>query len=502
MTNKPVRTRFAPSPTGPLHIGGVRNALFGWLYARRYGGQAIIRIEDTDQTRYVDGSVEGILKAFDWLGIDFDEGSHVGGDYGPYTQSDRLELYQKWANWLVENGKAYKAYETSEELDAISNERKAAGLPPGYDNRARHLTEADREKYEAEGRLPVIRFKMPDDGKTVTEDLIRGKIEFDNGNLADPVILKSDGFPTYHLAVVVDDHFMEISHVTRGNEWINSLPIHWNLWESFGWEKPVYAHLPLILNPNGKGKMSKRYESFEADGQRILVLAQEYIDAGYLPEAMRNFLTNVGWNFGDDIEIFTTEEAIQRFDLADINDTNSAFPIDKLDWLNGQYIQKLEVQDLANRLKPFIEKAGLEVNADVLLKITPALQPRIKTLAEVTTIAGFLFEDWDSFTAPDAALLIQRKMDAGGTVKCLEASIDLLEKLREMSHQTQYESFKALASELGVKNGQLFGSLRVAVTGQKVSPPTFETMEALGKAESIRRLELAIERLRETVSSS
>ena len=500
MSDKPVRTRFAPSPTGPLHIGGVRNAIFGWLYARRHGGQAVLRIEDTDQKRYVEGSVEDILEAFNWLGIDFDEGPHVGGDYEPYKQSERLEQYQKWANWLVEQGKAYKTYETSEELTAISEERQKAGLSPGYDNRGRNLTDEDITQYEADGRQPVIRFKMPLEGKTVAEDLIRGTIEFDNELNQDPVILKSDGFPTYHLAVVIDDHFMEITHVTRGNEWIPSLPIHWNLWEAFGWEKPVYAHLPLILNPNGKGKMSKRTKAFEQGEQRILVLAREYMEAGYLPEALRNFLSNVGWNFGDNVEIFTTEQAIERFDLAEVNDNNSAFPIEKLDWLNGHYIREMDVEELAKRLKPFFEKAGYEVNSDMLLKVAPVVQVRIKTLPEAIDFAGFLFEDWSTFVAPDAEMIIQKKMDAEGTVKCLQASVELIEKLDDFSHSSQYESFKVLAKELGVKNGQLFGSIRVAVTAKKVSPPTFETMEILGKEESIRRIKLTVEQLKQTTA--
>jgi len=498
VTDQSVRTRFAPSPTGPLHIGGVRNALFGWLYARHHKGQAVLRIEDTDQKRFVEGSIEGILNAFEWLGIDFDEGPHVGGDYGPYQQSKRLGLYQQWTNWLLDNGKAYKAFETAEELKQISAERQQAGLSPGYDNRGRHLTENEIARYEAEGRPHVIRFKMPLEGKTSTRDMIRGPIEFDNEHNQDPVILKSDGYPTYHLAVVVDDHLMQISHVTRGNEWISSLPIHWNLWEAFGWEKPQYAHLPLILNPNGKGKMSKRYQAFTQGEQRVLVLAHEYIEAGYIPEAMRNFLTNIGWNYGDDVEIFSTQQAIERFDLKNVNDTNSAFPIDKLDWLNGQYIRELDTEDLAKRLLPIFEKAGYTIDEDLLNKVVPVIQVRIKTLNDAVELAGFFFEDWNKFEVPDANMLIQKKMDAENTVTCLQSSIDLLQQLEDFSHNNQYENFKALAKTLGVKNGQLFGSIRVAVTARTVSPPTFETMEVLGKEESIRRIQLAIKTLKQT----
>jgi glutamyl-tRNA synthetase len=492
VTQKPVRTRFAPSPTGPLHIGGVRNALLGWLYARHHGGQAILRIEDTDQTRFVEGSTEGILAAFEWLGIDFDEGPHVGGPFGPYKQSERLESYKKWSTWLLENDKAYKSYETSEELTAISQERQSRKLPPGYDNRGRGLSAEQQAAYDAEGRPYVIRFKMPLEGKTVAHDLIRGTVEFANTLNQDPVIIKSDGFPTYHFAHVVDDYLMQISHVTRGNEWIPSLPIHWNLWEALGWEPPVYAHLPLILNPNGKGKMSKRYAAFEEGGQRILVLAQEYIDAGYLPEAVMNFLTNIGWNFGDDREIFTVQEAIERFDLAEVNATNSAFPIEKLDWLNGQYIREMDAEELAKCLRPVLEKADLTVDEDLLQQLAPVVQTRLKTLNDVVDLAGFFFRDYDAFVAPDSDMLIQKKMNAEDTVRMLQASVEQIDALETFDHQTQYEAFKALAKELGVKNGQLFGTLRVALTSQTISTPTFETMEILGKEESKRRLQLAI----------
>jgi glutamyl-tRNA synthetase len=487
VTDSSVRLRFAPSPTGSIHIGGVRQALFSWLYARKHGGAHILRIEDTDRERYVEEAVDELIEVLDWFGIDFDEGPHAGGDYGPYVQSERLELYQKWGHWLVEQGKAYKAFETQEELDKIADERKKMGLPPGYDGRARNLTDDEIQQYEAEGRPYVIRFKMPRGGSTIAEDLIRGKVEFENDKLTDPVLLKSDGFPTYHLAVIIDDHLMEISHVTRGVEWLPSLPIHWNLWEAFGWERPVYAHMPLILNPDGKGKLSKRHDH---------AMAREFINKGYLPEATLNFLTNIGWNFGDNQEIFTIEEAMERFDLADVNQANSAYPVEKLDWLNGHYIrEELTTDELAERMAPFFEDAGLTVDMERMKQVAPIIQTRIKTLSEAVELAGFFFEDWGEFEAPSADNLIQRKMDAEGTVRCLEAAIDLIESLDDFSHDNQYAEFKKLAKELEVKNGQLFGSVRVAVTGQRISPPTFESMEILGKEESVRRCRLAIEKV-------
>lgn len=488
--NRPVRTRYAPSPTGPQHIGGIRSALFGWLYARHHGGQFILRIEDTDQKRFVEGSVNLIQDAFAWLGMDIDEGPAQGGDYGPYVQSERLEHYQKWANWLVEQGKAYKCFATPEEL----KEMRDAGT--GYDRRYRDMSAENIAQLEDEGRDYVIRFKMPLDGKTVGDDIILGTVEFDNTQLQDAVILKSDGFPTYHLAHIVDDYMMEISHVTRANEWLNSLPLHIQIWDALGWEKPQFAHLPVLLNPNGKGKLSKRHASFgDADGKKVLVLAHEFKEAGYLPDAVMNFLINIGWNFGDDQEIFTVQEAIERFDLKDVNPANSAYPIEKLDWLNGQYMQTADVDYLASLLKPILENAGYEVDIDRLRQVVPILQVRLKTLLDVVDMAGFFFADWGEFTAPTEDILIQKKMDAENTRVVLEQSLPVLQQLDDFAHDAQYTAMKQFAKDSGFKNGQVFGTLRAAVTGQTVSPPTFETMEILGKDESIRRIQIAIDSL-------
>ena len=487
---RPVRTRYAPSPTGPQHIGGIRSALFGWLYARRHGGQFILRIEDTDQKRFVDGSLEIIIDSLKWFGLDPDEGPENGGDYGPYIQSERLELYQTWANWLVEQGKAYKCFATPEELE----EMRANGT--GYDRRYRDISPEEVAQLEAEGRDYVIRFKMPLEGKTVGEDMIRGTVEFDNAELHDAIILKSNGFPTYHLAVVIDDHQMEISHVTRAVEWLPSYPLHIQIWKAFGWDMPEFAHLPALLNPNGKGKLSKRHAGFsDPDGKQILVLVHEFQEAGYLPEAVLNFLTNIGWNFGDDQEIFTIEEAIERFDLKDVNPSNSAYPIEKLDWINGQYIQNADVRYLASLLKPVLEDAGYTVDETRLSQVVPILQVRLKTLNDVVAMAGFFFDDWSNFTPPSEDILLQKKMDVADTQKVLEASIPILEGLDNFAHDAQYEAMKVFAKDVGYKNGQVFGTLRAAVTGQKVSPPTFETMEILGKSESIRRLQLALDAL-------
>ena len=489
----PVRTRYAPSPTGPQHIGGIRSALFGWLFARHHGGQFILRIEDTDRKRNVPGSLEHILESFEWLGMDIDEGPHVGGSYGPYIQSERLELYQTWAKQLVASGHAYKCFATAEELA----EMRAAGS--GYDRRYRDLSAEQADDLEAQGKPYVIRFKTPLSGQTTGVDMIRGEVVFDNAQLQDAVLLKSDGFPTYHLAHIVDDHHMKISHVTRAVEWLPSFPLHIRIWEALGWEKPQFAHLPVLLNPNGKGKLSKRKQQFADAGKRVPVLAHEFMDAGYLPEAVMNFLTNIGWNFGDNREVFSTCEAIERFRLEDVNPANSAYPIAKLDWLNSQYIQAGAVDDLARRLKPVLESAGFTVDDDLLRRVVPLLQVRLKSLNDIVPMAGFFFANWKSFEAPARDVLVQRKMDCASTAAVLGDSIPLLERLDNFDHATQHSAMAAYAKASGYKNGQVFGTLRAAVTGQRVSPPTFETMEILGRAESIRRIKLALEDLTATV---
>ena len=491
-TSQPVRTRYAPSPTGPQHIGGIRSALFGWLYARRHGGQFILRIEDTDQKRSVPGSVELILDAFDWLGIDFDEGPHVGGDYGPYVQSQRLEMYQQWAEWLVERGHAYRCYATPQELADM----RAAGR--GYDRRYRDLPAERVAEWQAQGRPHVIRFKMPLTGKTSGVDMIRGQVEFDNAQLQDAVLLKSDGFPTYHLAHIVDDHFMRISHITRANEWLPSFPLHLRIWQALGWQMPQCAHLPVLLNPNGKGKLSKRKQQFADQGKSVPVLAHEFQAAGYLPEAVVNFLANIGWNIGEDREVFGIDEAIARFDLRNVNAANSAYPIAKLDWLNGQHIQAAAGDDLAARLHPVLEAAGYRVDEALLRQVTPLLQVRLKSLNDVVPMAGFFFADRDAFQAPPADVLIQRRMDAAGTLAILRGALPMLEQLQDFAASAQHAAMADYAKAIGQKNGAVFGSLRAAVSGQKVSPPTFETMEILGKDESLRRVRLAIAALDET----
>jgi glutamyl-tRNA synthetase len=491
---KVVRTRFAPSPTGPLHIGSARTALFSWLLARHYGGQFVLRIEDTDQKRTIEGSLEGMMEGMRWLGLDWDEGPDIGGPYGPYYQSQRLPLYQEWADWLIEHGFAYRAYDTPEELAAISAEREAQKLPPGYDGRHRDLTPEQEARFVEEGRKPVVRFKAPQTGQTVVNDLVRGSVSFDNSTIGDIVLLKSDGFPTYHLAHIIDDHFMEISHVTRSIEWLPSLPLHVQLWQAFGWDVPEYAHLPVLLNPNGKGKLSKRHAGFTEGGKQVLVLVKEFEDAGYYGPAVVNFLTNIGWNFGDEREVFDVQEAIARFDGTRINPANSVYPVEKLDWLNGIYIrEKMSDEELAVHLTTALEDAGLTVDQAVLTQVVPLVRTRIHLFKDVVEMAGFFFRE--AFIPAPAADLIPKKMDAETTRKALEAAHQRLSGLSDFTFATLESEMRTLTEELGLKPGQFFSMLRVAVTGQMVAPPIFETLEILGQSVSVGRIQHALESL-------
>jgi glutamyl-tRNA synthetase len=492
-TTRPVRVRFAPSPTGSLHIGGLRTALFNWLFAHHHNGQFILRIEDTDQSRLDPTALTTLVEALRWAGLHWDEGPEVGGDHGPYVQSQRLEHYQHWANWLVEHDKGYKCFCTPERLKQVNEEKEARKEPVGYDRHCRYLSPAEIAEKEARGEKYVIRFKMPLDGQTVVQDAIRGETAFDNAIQQDMVLLKSDGFPTYHLAHIIDDHLMEISHVLRAVEWFPSFPLHWQIWEAFGWERPVYAHLPVMLNPNGKGKMSKRNPPKDKYGNLIPVMVHDYMKAGYLPEAMDNFLANIGWNFGDEREVFTMAEAAERFDLSRINSANSAFPTEKLDWLNGEHIRLLPVEELARRLRKPLEDAGLEVNVDVLLKIVPLVQVRLKTLNDIVPLAGFFFHE--DFLPPPPDKLPQKKMDVPATRAALDRAYEVLAGLDNFSHEAQHAAIEKLAQEMGLSNGQLFGTLRIAITGQQISTPTFETMEVLGKEVALERIRLASQSL-------
>ncbi len=480
-----VRLRFAPSPTGYLHIGGARTALFSWMYARRHGGQFVLRIEDTDQKRFVAGAVDNIMTSMRWLGLDWDEGPDIGGPYGPYTQTERAELYQKWANWLVEQGKAYKCFATSEELQ----EMRDRGVPFGYDRSYRDLPQEEVDALEASGKPFVIRFKMPLDGQTVVPDLIRGNIVFENTQITDYVILKSTGLPTYHLAHVVDDHFMKITHITRGDEWINTAPLHVNLWQAFGWEMPIYAHMPVILNPSGKGKLSKRTQSFTDGEYQVLVRVEEFRESGFLPYAVNNFLANVGWSFGGDVEKFTMDEAIARFGFDGVNPSPTRLPYSKLEWLNGQYIQEMDSLELAKAVKPYLEAAGYEVNVEALLIVMPAMKVRLKRFPEAIPFLRFLFEEGELMET--AVSLSHKKMPLASAQKAYQAARDFVADTNSYDLDTISTAMQAIgeAHTDNGKAGPFLGQMRKAITGQQVSPPLYESMLALGRERVLKRLD-------------
>ncbi|NCF67450.1 MAG: glutamate--tRNA ligase [Chloroflexi bacterium] len=483
-----IRVRFAPSPTGYLHIGGARTALFNWMFARKHGGKFVLRIEDTDRKRYVPGAEQAIVDSMRWLGLDWDEGPDKGGPYGPYVQSQRTALYQEWADWLVEQDHAYKCYCTPDELSEMRKEQMAAKKPIGYDRRCRYLTTAQRAEKESAGLTPVVRFKMPLEGVTVIPDVIRGKITVNNSQVQDPVLLKSDGHPTYHLANVVDDHFMHISHILRADEWISTAPLHINLYHAFGWEMPVYAHLPLVLNPSGKGKLSKRTQAFDDGGREVLVKVEEFQEAGLLPEALVNFLANVGWAYGDDREKFTLDEALPRFELEDVNPAPARLPYDKLDWLNGQYIQEMEPLALAQAVKPYLDEAGYEVNPEMLLIVMPAMSVRLKRLPDAVPFLRFLFEE-----APlqeTAESLSHKQMPAELAREGFRRARDFVRDVEPYDLDGISQAMREIGESITLngKAGPFLGKMRQAVTGQKVSPPLFESMLALGRERTLARL--------------
>lgn len=484
-----VRVRFAPSPTGYLHIGGARTALFNWMFARKHGGKFILRIEDTDQERTVPGAIDAIMDGLRWLGLDWDEGPDIGGPYGPYIQTERADLYRTWANWLVEHHHAYKCYCTPDELSEMREAQMKSKQPLGYDGRCRYLTNEQRAQKEAAGLRPVIRFKMPLDGETIVPDVVRGDIIYQNSQIYDAVLLKSDGLPTYHLANVVDDHFMAISHIMRADEWINTAPLHIRLYEAFGWQHPVYAHLSLVMNPSGKGKLSKRSQSFTDDGQEVLVKVSEFQEAGLLPEAVVNFLANVGWSFGSDVEKFTLEEALPRFELTGINPAPSRLNYTKLDWLNGQYIQEMEPLALAQAVKPFLDAAGLEVNPAALLAVMPPMSKRLRRLPEAVDFLRFLFDDVPfTLTAQE---LTHKNLPIEAARQAFRQTRDLAAAVKPFDLETLGAALMKLGESVTTngKAGPFLGILRLAITGQQVSPPVFESMVALDRERTVARLD-------------
>ncbi|MBM3934729.1 MAG: glutamate--tRNA ligase [SAR202 cluster bacterium] len=482
-----VRVRFAPSPTGEPHVGNIRTAIFDWLMARGAGGAFIIRIEDTDQARKVEGTVEAIYGAMKWLGLDWDEGPDVGGAYGPYVQSERLPMYREVADRLVAKRKAYRCTCSPERLEQVRKDQMERKQPPMYDRRCRSLSAADREAESAKGGPQVVRFAMPMEGVSTVNDLIRGEVSFENRLVDDFVMLKSDGFPTYHLANVVDDRHMKITHVLRAEEWLPSTPRHLQLYAALGWEPPRFAHLPIILAPD-RSKLSKRHGATSV---------MEYRALGYLPQALLNFLTLLGWSLDDKTEILSPQELIRQFSLERVTKSAAIFNIEKLNWMNGVYIRGLPAEGLADALLDFWsayppEELPRVPQRDLLLKIVPLIQERLKTLKEAAGMIPFFMADPAPYGKDE---LIQKKTDDATTKQALERSLAALAPLGAFDAATLEGALRPLADQLGIKAGQLLGTLRVATTGLQVAPPLFQTMEVLGKDRVLRDIRRAMAKL-------
>lgn len=477
-----VRVRFAPSPTGRLHVGGLRTALFNYLFAKRHGGRFILRIEDTDQERFVEGAEDGIIEMLHWAGLVPDEGPHLAGEFGPYRQSERRELYADYAARLIDQGNAYKCYVTPAELEQMRAEQTEAqksnpALMVKYDGRHRDLSAAERRRFEDEGRKPVVRMRIPEPAEEiVVEDLIRGRVVFNSSQLDDQVLLKSDGFPTYHLAVVVDDHLMGITHILRAEEWLPSMPKHLYLYQWLGWEPPKIAHLPLLLNAD-RSKMSKRSGD---------TAAEAYRDKGYLPEALVNFLALLGWNPGDDREVFSLDELTAEFTLERVGKSGSVFDPDKLNWMNQGYIGRMLPDDLYQALRPFIDRtphAGED--EEMLRQICRIVQPSLVTLAGIGDHLPFFFRPDDAPLAEDLAISL-----AGEEARTvIPAFQQLLRAADGLDPPGFKEMMKAVQKETGVKGKGLWGSMRWAITRQAEGPDLAKVAALFGKDKVLLRLE-------------
>ncbi|MBO9152524.1 glutamate--tRNA ligase [Chitinophaga sp. GCM10012297] len=505
MDHKKVRVRFAPSPTGGLHLGGVRTVLFNYLFARHHRGEFVLRIEDTDQTRYVPGAEEYIIECLRWCGLEADEGPHKGGPFAPYRQSERKALYRQYAEQLVQSGHAYYAFDTPEELEAMREVEKARGNhSPQYNHSIRRsmrnsLTlEAEEVKALLEKGAPyVIRINMPENGEVQFTDMIRGTVSFQTNTVDDKVLLKADGMPTYHLAVVVDDYLMKISHAFRGEEWLPSAPVHILLWKYLGWEKemPQWAHLPLILKPDGNGKLSKR------DGDRLgfPVYAMNWTDPktneltkgfrenGFLPEAFVNMLVMLGWSKGTDQEIFSMEELIEAFSIEKVHKGGAKFDYIKAKWFNHQYIQKTDNVRLAELFQPVLKEKGIAFDATYVSTIAGLVKERCHLVNEIWD-HGFFF-----FIRPDKYDLdaVKPKWNTDKQT-FFEEWINVLSGLEDFTFAPIEDSFKQLTAAKGIKPGELQLPFRIMLCGGKFGPPVFTIAETLGREETVERMKLAL----------
>jgi len=498
MDNKKIRTRFAPSPTGFLHIGNLRTVLFEYLTAKALGGEFILRIEDTDQKREVEGAVESLINILNWVGIKFDEGPHVGGNYGPYIQTQRLDIYQKHAKELIDKGEAYYCFCTEDRLAKMREEQEAMKLPPRYDRCCRNLSKEEVEKRIAGGEKFVVRQKMPLDGEYTFHEELRGDLKFNAKDLDDHVLMKSNGVPTYQLASVVDDHLMEITHVLRGAEWLASFPKNILLYRSFGWEAPKFFHLSLIMNKEG-GKLSKR----QGD-----VAVEDFRKKGYIPEGLINFMLLLGWHPEGDNEILTLAEAEKLFKPENIGVSPAIFDIEKLDFFNGHHIRQKSLDDLVALCRPYLEE-NLALTTDerkkgdkFLKKVLTLSRERLKKLSDITEQSKYFFKEKLEF---DPAMIIWRKSDAAGAKAALADLKVFLEGIGEGEWEvkTLEEKVMGYIKEVSEKDGpstplrtgDYLWPMRVALTGEKASPSPFEMAWALGKEETISKITDSISKL-------
>lgn len=477
MSNPVIRTRIAPSPTGEYHIGHLRTCLYDYALARKNKGQFIIRIEDTDQKRFVPGSMERTLQVLKDYGLNWDEGPDIGGPYAPYIQTQRLEIYQKYIKELLDKGFAYYCFCTQERLDSLRATQKAAKQIPRYDQHCLHLSKEEVQK-NLDNKVPyTIRMVIPKNETIVFEDIIRGKIKFNTNEVDDQVLIKSNGIPTYHFAVVVDDYLMKITHVFRGEEWLTSTPKHILLYRYFGWELPVFAHLTVILNPDGKGKLSKRHGATSA---------RSFLEDGYLPEAMLNFLMFLGWNPGDDREFFTLDEFVKAFSLDHLHKKSPVFDRKKLDYINGVYIRLKTDQELF----PYFQKYLPLASEETIKQLIPILKERLVKFSDLTAQTQFLFEDVDF----PKELLFLKVTDQNLISEMLTKSKDLLQEI-----EFKFENIQTALMELIKQNnwntGQFFMIFRVAICGTQYTPPVVDCLPILGKDKTINKLNLALKKL-------
>jgi glutamyl-tRNA synthetase len=473
-----IRVRFAPSPTGYLHVGGLRTALYNYLFARKHSGVFILRIEDTDRTRYVEGAVDNLIATLKWAGLEYDEGPDKGGDYGPYVQSERLEIYRHHADQLLHEGKAYHCFCTPERLEEMRKVQQKSGIPPKYDRRCLLLDKTQIEENLRRGVPHTIRLRVPDELKIVFDDVIRGRVEFAATLIDDQVLLKSDGYPTYHLANVVDDHLMKITHVIRGEEWLSSTPKHVILYRYFGWDLPVFAHLPLLLNPD-RSKLSKR----QGD-----VAVEDYRDKGYLRDALVNFVLLLGWGPTDDKEILTREEMIREFSLERVGKAGAIFNLEKLKWLNEQYIRTKPEQEIANMLKPLIQREGFALPSDdYLCNVIQLMKERVSVVNDFVSFSSYFFKEPDDYEESYV-----KKCWNSETAQHLQVLLKRLETTSEFTKEYVERIVRDVAQEFGIPASKLIHPLRLSLTGVSVGPGVFEMMSVFGWGTVKRRVERAI----------